>query len=160
MTKAEYRAVNRDDLARKSREYHAANRDAINARRRGDPSILARSAERNRNAHRKDPRREMLRAARDRAKRKGLPFAIALSDIGMPADGRCPMIGIPLSQGVGKQHDGSPSLDRIVPELGYVPGNVRVVSYLANAMKNHATREQLLAFARSVLAEHSGSDCA
>ena len=41
----------------------------------------------------------------------------------------------------------SPSLDRIIPELGYVPGNVQVISHQANTMKSNATLKELKAFA-------------
>lgn len=36
-----------------------------------------------------------------------------------------------------------PSLDKIIPENGYVKGNVRVISLKANMLKNNATLEQL-----------------
>jgi hypothetical protein len=39
--------------------------------------------------------------------------------------------------------DNSPSLDRIVPEKGYVRDNVLVVSYRANRIKNDATISEL-----------------
>jgi hypothetical protein len=45
-------------------------------------------------------------------------------------------------------------LDKIVPELGYVKGNVQVISTLANTMKNQASIEQLLTFAHSVIRLH------
>ena len=35
----------------------------------------------------------------------------------------------------------SPSLDKIIPELGYVKGNVRVISFKANKYKNDMDRE-------------------
>ena len=35
------------------------------------------------------------------------------------------------------------SLDCIIPELGYVPGNVAVISRRANTIKNDATIEEL-----------------
>lgn len=41
----------------------------------------------------------------------------------------------------------------IVPELGYVPGNVQ----LANAMKWDSTREERLAFASWVLSSEGGT---
>lgn len=37
----------------------------------------------------------------------------------------------------------SPSLDRIKPELGYVKGNIRVISFKANSIKNDASIEEL-----------------
>jgi hypothetical protein len=41
--------------------------------------------------------------------------------------------------------DNSPSLDRIVPEKGYVAGNIRVISQRANRIKSNATVEELRA---------------
>lgn len=66
----------------------------------------------------------------------------------------CPVLGIPLFPGIGRgpQHN-APTLDRIVPDLGYVPGNIRVMSHLANSMKRDATPEQLRTFAEWVLEE-------
>ena len=96
--------------------------------------------------------RRLLVGARSRAKQKGLPISITVDDIQIPEF--CPVLGLRLEMGVGTQTIASPSLDRIIPELGYVPGNVQVISYLANSMKNNATPEQLLAFAAWVMREH------
>ena len=38
-----------------------------------------------------------------------------------------------------------------VPELGYVKGNVRVISYKANIMKSDATIEEIKLFAKNVV---------
>lgn len=40
------------------------------------------------------------------------------------------------------QHS-SPSIDRIIPELGYVRGNIAVISMRANKLKSDATSEEL-----------------
>jgi hypothetical protein len=90
----------------------------------------------------KNPKRMMLAAARCRADAAGVPFAIGECDIDIPE--RCPALGIPLAvSNTGQAEDSSPSLDRIVPHLGYVPGNVVVVSHLANRIKTNATTEQV-----------------
>ena len=49
---------------------------------------------------------------------------ITKDDIVIPS--HCPVLGIPLFQTLGKKGGGdhSPSLDKVRPELGYVPGNV------------------------------------
>ena len=61
----------------------------------------------------------------------------------------CPVLGIELDWGVsGKQQPNSPSLDRIDPTKGYIPGNVMIMSTLANKMKSDATPEQLKQFSR------------
>jgi hypothetical protein len=54
----------------------------------------------------------------------------------------------------------SPTLDRIIPELGYVAGNVEVVSHQANSMKGEASAEQLVTFARVVLARFADREVA
>ena len=88
-----------------------------------------------------NPKRRLLSNAKDRARSLGIPFKIKMIDIEMPKV--CPVLGIPFEIGIGKQINGSPSLDRIIPELGYIPGNVIVVSSLANRIKNNATVEQI-----------------
>jgi len=37
----------------------------------------------------------------------------------------------------------SPTLDRFIPELGYIPGNVDIISHRANALKSNATLEEV-----------------
>lgn len=39
--------------------------------------------------------------------------------------------------------DHTPTLDRIIPKLGYVPGNVIIVSARANRIRNDATVDEL-----------------
>ena len=91
--------------------------------------------------HRRDPRRSMLINARSRAKLSGLPFNLELSDLVIPDE--CPVLHIKLISGLKKQADNSPSLDRIIPELGYVKKNFAIISLKANRIKNNATLEEL-----------------
>jgi hypothetical protein len=95
---------------------------------------------------------EMISSSKRRAHKAGVPHTITKTDIVIPE--MCPVFGIPLYPGIGRgpQHN-APSLDRIVPELGYVPGNVQVISHLANSMKRDASSEQLVQFAEWVLKE-------
>lgn len=95
---------------------------------------------------RSTPEVKMLSSAKRRAKECGVPFALCVSDIVVPT--HCPALGIVLSRSVDSHSDCSPSLDRIIPDLGYVRGNVAVVSHLANAMKNKGTPEQLTALVK------------
>ena len=100
--------------------------------------------------------REMLYSARKRAKAKGLPFSIEEIDIVIPS--HCPVLGIPLVRHVGEGKGGkpdSPSLDRIVPERGYVRGNVRVISQRANTIKQDATLAEIEAVASYMRREQS-----
>jgi hypothetical protein len=88
--------------------------------------------------------RIMLRNAEKRAFESGVPFSITEADIAIPE--RCPILGIPLGLlPPGKRSgptDNSPSVDRLIPELGYVPGNVAVISRKANTLKNDGTAEE------------------
>lgn len=97
----------------------------------------------------------ILRSAKHRAKVQNLPFNLELEDIVIPE--LCPVFGTPLvcnaGQG-GAKHD-SPSLDKIIPELGYVKGNVQIISNLANVMKHDATPEQLVAFGEWAIQTYS-----
>ena len=98
----------------------------------------------------KNPGKFMFRAARARARRDGLEFNITVEDIEIP--NTCPVFGIPLK--VNRLEDGrrdSPSLDRIDPLKGYTKDNIQVISNFANTMKQNATAEELLAFARWVV---------
>jgi hypothetical protein len=76
-----------------------------------------------------------------RAKKRGIIFEIEVSDIIIPKV--CPILGIELSFGIGRVHDASPSLDRIVPDEGYVKGNCFIISAKANRMKQENTLETL-----------------
>lgn len=82
--------------------------------------------------------------ARKRAQSRGLDFNITREDIIIPDV--CPVLGIPLILGC-KRGPGSPSLDRIDPCLGYVVGNIRVISDRANRLKSNRSLAHLLGLA-------------
>jgi len=95
------------------------------------------------------PMYKRLQLTRSRATANGIPFSISEADFAeLPT--HCPALGIELqydgNRGKGA-FDDSPSLDRIVPSLGYVPGNVVIISQRANRIKNDATVEELVKIA-------------
>jgi len=96
-----------------------------------------------------NPMSVYLIAVRRNAKRAGVPFDLTLADFNIPTF--CPILGIELLKNKHSAKDNSPSVDRIIPELGYVKGNVQIISMLANKMKNSANFEQLRMFAKWVL---------
>ena len=96
--------------------------------------------ERKRERYVKSPARWMLASARQRAKKAGVPITITAHDIEIPDF--CPVFGVRLEVGAGKALSNSPSLDRIRPELGYIPGNIRVISWRANFLKSNGTAEE------------------
>jgi hypothetical protein len=92
-------------------------------------------------------------------------FTLTIKDVKrvIPVDRKCPILGIPLQIAGGLQPvfrrtkppiwtwrvrrwgwDFSPALDKIIPQKGYVPGNIAVISTLANRIKNNATDPEIL----------------
>lgn len=70
----------------------------------------------------------------------------------------CPVLGIRLERGIGQLTDASPTVDAIIPELGYVPCNIAVISHRANRLKSDGTlaeHEQLVEWLKSVLTPES-----
>ena len=93
------------------------------------------------------PRRYRFMRLKERAKVRRIPLSLEFEDIVWPT--HCPVLGIELdySNGSisdkGESHDARPSFDRRDNTIGYVLGNVDVMSYKANAMKRNATLEEL-----------------
>jgi len=89
----------------------------------------------------------MLARAKARSTHRQSICSLTVADIVIPE--RCPVLDIPLvchSGSPGGKYN-SPSLDRIDTTIDYAPGNVQVISQLANSMKSFATPSQLLKFA-------------
>ena len=86
-------------------------------------------------------KKAILRTAKARAKKKGIVFDITIDDFNLPD--KCPLLGIPLAVNYDISSDNSYSLDKIIPELGYVKGNVWIISNKANAIKSNASLEEL-----------------
>lgn len=120
--------------------WREANREKVNAARR---------AWRSRNIV-----KALFLEARSRAKAKGIAFDITLEDI-PPMGDRCPLLGHPFSTREERRSAYSPSLDRINPKKGYVKGNVWIVGYRANLIKNDGTVEEHEAIA-AAMRQHLG----
>lgn len=86
--------------------------------------------------------------AKNRAQAKGLPFNIDteyLYSLWEENDGCCAILGISLELGrseKGKVHPYAPSIDRIIPQNGYVRGNVRIIAYQLNVALSEFGLEQ------------------
>ena len=85
---------------------------------------------------------DLWSAAKERANKSGIAFDIELDDIVIPET--CPVLGIPIDikLGRGRRNSDSPSLDKFIPALGYIKGNVHVISWRANRMKSDGTPEE------------------
>lgn len=98
----------------------------------------------------------LIRCTRQTAKKKGLLHTITLDDLIKVS--HCPLTGIEIDWKVYTgRHLRNPSVDRIDPTKGYIPGNVEVMSCLGNTMKNNATSEQLVSFAKEILKRYDSN---
>jgi hypothetical protein len=90
-----------------------------------------------------------LSDSKQRAKEKNLPFDLDLEYLESITVEICPIFKTPFDWGRDNKGQGNerPSLDRIIPELGYIKGNVAFISMWANSIKQDATEKELYAVA-------------
>lgn len=94
--------------------------------------------------------RSMFNSAKSRAKKRNLSFNLELSDIIIPT--HCPILGIELKNNIGSgRQNNSPTLDRIIPEKGYIKENVWIISWKANRVKSDLSLNQLKDFCTIIL---------
>lgn len=113
-----------------SRIYYQKNRERCTAHTR-----------KNRNKTKHVPEywaRRIASNIRDRCRVGGIPCSITYQSILplIPQDMICPITKRKMVFGRSISGD-NPSVDRIVPSLGYVDGNIAVISRQANLMKNN-----------------------
>lgn len=82
----------------------------------------------------------LYHGCKSRSKKRGIPFDLDIQYVQdlLNESEVCPLLGIPYDEERYTQ-----SLDKIIPELGYIKGNVWVISYRANSIKNDASIEEL-----------------
>ncbi len=83
-----------------------------------------------------------------RAKEDGTFFDLSVFDIPDVPE-YCPIFGIRLqANNKAGPLDTSPSVDRIVAELGYTKNNIRIISNRANRLRGDATEQELKLLAK------------
>lgn len=104
-------------------------------------------AENNSNIHSRV--RTLLYNSKTSAKKRNLPWNLDETYLKSIVTDKCPVFGIDLKWNNynKKVQPDSPSLDKIIPELGYVKGNVVFISNRANTIKHNATEIELYAVA-------------
>lgn len=141
---AKYRMTHQEQIQKYSNEYNLR------------PEVIERKStwyqEKMANMSMKERLDLMVRRAKYRAELKNVPFDITSDDIEFVET--CPLLEIKLNWGETTNEGGrnidTPSLDRIDPSLGYIKGNVRIISLLANMMKTSANRSQLETFYKNI----------
>jgi len=129
----QYRAENLDYVTQRAKEYES--RPDVKIRRQKQKYDYVRRPDR--------IKRDLLKLAKDRARKQNVPFDLTEEDIELPEV--CPVLGLKLEKGIKHPCDQSPSIDKIKPDLGYVRGNIKVISFRANTLKRDASIEELKA---------------
>lgn len=111
----------------KQREYQQKNREKLNKNKIEN--------------YKNDLPYSLWYGAKTRAKSKKLDFDIEVGDVVIPVV--CPVLGIPLFYSSNKLSDYSPTIDRIDNTKGYIKGNIVVVSWRVNKLKNNTTMDVL-----------------
>lgn len=84
----------------------------------------------------------LFKCLKNRAKRENIPFNLEYSDIVWPT--HCPVFNcVLIYDNLTKSQNNSASFDKVVPHLGYVKGNVRIICHRANWLKQDSTIKQL-----------------
>lgn len=107
------------------------------------------SAEYRHRARVKDPCGPLAVAIRARCKERGIVCTITAAHLRplFASATHCPVLGVPLNQRVNGVYVGHPAyhptVDRLRPREGYVPGNIAILSARANRLKDDATLEEM-----------------
>lgn len=135
---------------RKAKEWHTKFPERVKASKLRQRTPAIRAREKAAAMVRRQTKREafLWRNAKNRAMERGIEFTITIADIVIPP--LCPVFGVPFDMAGSQDRKRirlAPSLDRVDNRLGYVPGNVMVISLRANQIKTDATAEEIRAVA-------------
>jgi hypothetical protein len=130
-----------------NRGWCARNRDRRSAaRRRSYETILGRG-------------KKLLRGAKERADKAQTAYSLTEAWIQERLEvGVCEATGLPIDMNArGTMSAFSPTIDRIVPELGYVPANCRLTIAAFNTGKNRWSDDVLAVWARAFLKQYDSA---
>lgn len=162
--KAHYEA-NKESIKAKRKKYYEENKSKIKSTvsdyRKANPEKIKSCAK----SHRESNKEKIAKAkrtarnnnfekaiytqAKRRAALKGIEFNISLNDIIIPE--MCPLLGVPFIPGTKNNYKYTPSIDRVDNTKGYIKGNIRIITMLANSMKNSASEKELLNFSKNIM---------
>jgi hypothetical protein len=125
-------------------------------RRKSDDACLTCRNIYARNSRAKNIPRQTISKVRYRAKKLNVPFNLDVAWYVENYSEICPVLGIQMGNYPGNIYqDKSVSVDRLIPALGYVRSNCRIISGRANRIKSDATLDELKALVRYLESEHT-----
>jgi len=91
--------------------------------------------------------RGLFNEIKKRASKKDIKFEITKEDLRSiyGTVKKCPILEIDIDYSenyIGGPNDNSPSIDRLIPELGYIKENISILSQRANRIKNNGSAEE------------------
>lgn len=97
----------------------------------------------------------LVTRARQRARKRGLPFDLTTDHIlalWRHQSGRCALTGRHLHTQMSRGHarPETCTIDRITPSLGYVEGNIRLVTHWSNVARHNLSDDQLIDWANAL----------
>jgi hypothetical protein len=153
VTNKKWKKANSQQSKELSKKYYNKNRQSIRERARGSYANGAGQQWYQNNKERILSARKgldgtilsMFRSARSRAKKENIPFDLTVEYLHKIATENCPVTNKPMDwNGEENNSLNRPSLDKIIPELGYVQGNVAIISYRMNTKKNNLLETELV----------------
>ena len=121
-----YRKKNREEILRRRRARYQETKELLSIKHK---------------QYRDSNYKELwFKRVKSRAEKNRIEFNLDISDFDIPKF--CPALGIEITINDPNKMN-SPSIDRINPLLGYVKGNVRVISYRANQIKSNSFVEEM-----------------
>jgi hypothetical protein len=143
----EYKAQWAADNPELAKKYQLANKDSIRIRARelrNTPEGKQRQKATMERWRQNNPLTAMLGVAKTSARTRGCEFNLTAEDF-LPLPTKCPVFGVDLIYKDPEKirHPNMASFDRIDSSQGYIRGNVVIISWRANRIKNNATPEEL-----------------
>lgn len=144
MPRSDYRQANLEKVRTANKTWAARNPEKCRAyaKRHRDKHRAERQAYKNQWIKKRPdetPREHQQRIFNATKHRKDRS-ALQVTDLTWPT--HCPALGLELDY-TGMDINTGWSIDKLVPSRGYVPGNVVIISRLANCIKCHATPAQI-----------------
>jgi len=144
MNRKEYYQKNKEKIKAAVKSYRERNKEKVSEKTKSWAQLNPEKMRAYRKKYEEEnPVITLLRNCRGRARREGFPCDLDSAYLlSLEVPQVCPVLGIPINE---SSRDNKPSLDKIIPELGYVKGNVAFISMKANRLKNESTLQELKA---------------